>query len=129
MARQKHASTFLGGSLAGIYLGEHLYGFSGNVTTDDNAQDLLNFTTGKTYAVCDWEIGYGGQTGDDYQWILYLNGIQVASIVQDQSKLLGDLPRKIIIPPLTTVRITGVNVSDTSSNAIWAIIVGRVYEL
>jgi len=110
-----------------IYIGKHLYALSGNVTTDNNAADLLNFKTGNSYAYCDWEIGYGGQTGDDYQWILYLNEIAISSIVQDQSKLLGDLPRKILIPPQSTVRITGANVSDTTNNAIWAVVVGRVY--
>ena len=59
--------------------------------------------------------------------ILYLNGIAVEQM-SAESKYETNVPRKLVIPPLTNVKITGKNIESSSTNDVGAIIAGRVYD-
>jgi len=129
MARTKLGSnaTFTGGNKGATYIGDRLYAFSGGVGVAASAITVLDFMTEKGIIACEWRGVYVGSTNADYSWVLYLNGIAVEQM-SATSKYENNVPRKLVIPPLTNVKITAVNIEDSSTNNVGAIIAGRTYD-
>ena len=130
MAKAKHAATFLGGNLGLNTLGDHAYAYSGDFSVTNAVSTLLEFTTsGTTYLVGFFNSinGFGGNTNDDYLWIIYFNGLKVGAVNLTSSKDLDANRLDLIIPPSTTVTVTCQNVTDSSAANMGAIITGRIY--
>jgi len=111
------------------YIGQHAYAYSGSVDVVNSTVTLLEFTTGSGYIVGSFQPQYFDNAGaENFQFKVLFNSIQVAGCVLD--KIEGYTPfeeTELIIPPLTNVLITAINVSDADTRKMAAIIIGRVY--
>tara|TARA_R110002012_G_C11310251_1_gene574509 strand:+ start:129 stop:536 length:408 start_codon:yes stop_codon:yes gene_type:complete len=104
------------------------YAYSGIRNIDNTITNLLEFNTNSEYLNISWFVGFGEATGNDYEFICNINNIEVqALILPDASITYGrDMPFKLIIPPFSTVKITGQNISSTGGKNIWVTLTGEV---
>jgi len=136
---KKQVATFLGGQLGLSTVGNHAYGYSGNIGTE-NTQSLtpmLSFTTGDYYLVGNWtvcgavNISASSDTGGIDQFYLSYNGVTIQSLKtdtqQEDSPTLYTIP--IMIPPRTVVVCQGITSLNTNSWTISQSIVGRIYNV
>ena len=108
-------------------IGEHCYAY--NVLSINNVEtDLFSFQTGKEYIVCKWQGGYGESSGNDYEFKLYLNGIEIQALQTNNSTNFDQFPVRLLIPPLSFVELTAYNLDSTTPKQIFASIVGKVYD-
>jgi len=112
------------------YIGQHVYGYSGEITVDNNETNLLDFTSGKEYLVCKVQFSAAHSSGDDYVFRIRFNGIVVQRYITISAFSESDpnQPLYMIIPPLTSVQCSAQNVSDTSSNNQIVAITGKIYK-
>ena len=104
------------------------YAYSGIRDVTNTITNLLEFNTNSEYLNISWFVGFGETTGNDYEFICNINNIEVqALILADSSITYGrDMPLKLIIPPFSTVTITGQNISSTGPKNIWVTLTGKV---
>jgi len=109
------------------YIGRRVYAYSGVKDLDTNFQDYLNFTTGKEIIICEIHIigDYDSLGGNDMLTNIYLNGIVV--VLDDSSAELAPYswPIKLILPPLTHVKIEG-KVSSGSGKTFGCTLIGKI---
>jgi len=127
------SNTQFSGAGLGVYYingikNKYLYAYSGSVNVDTTETDLLNFQTGNSIGMCSWEGGYNSTTNADYSFVAYINGILVARFIHDLKSNVSGQPRTLLLPPNSLVRITGQNTGDSSTNAIWSHIIGKVHK-
>lgn len=117
-------------------LGNHIYGFSGNVTTPSSqgvTSDLLNFTTGNYYTVATLQPYYDNlDQGDNVKFSIEVGGIEIYSIQLSGSTTAnvhrGDVqPIPIIVPSYTNITVTAANVTDNDPRIVGIVLVGRIY--
>jgi hypothetical protein len=110
-------------------IGSHCYAYSGEVSVTNSLTTLLSFQTGKEYIVASWFSGFNETTGNDHEFRLYLNGIEVQAIIMADSSITygRDLPVPCIIPPLSLVEIKCINLSSSGPKGMWTSLTGRVY--
>jgi len=132
MAKEKHATTFLGGSKSLLTIGDdRVYAFSGEVPVPNAFTTLLEFNTANTAYKVTLEITVvsdsGTSTNDDYLFQLFLNDGNVATWVTNNSATLSLLmnPISFIIPPLTRVKIRSYNNSGSTANLVYAWMHGK----
>ena len=103
--------------------------FSGEINVANVELDLLDFVSSSGFIVGDVEFNMVSLSGDDYVYYIYFNELKVQgyNVQLHDRRSKPDTWIKILIPPLTRVRITALNVSDSSSNAQIVSFVGRVY--
>jgi len=123
------AATGLGIRYIGSGEYQHAYAYSGPVDVVNATKTLLEFTSGSGYIVGTFQPQYLDNYGiENYQFKVLFNSLQVAGCVLD--KIEGYTPYEeieLIIPPETHVLITAINVSDSDTRSMAAIITGRVY--
>ena len=112
------------------YIGQHAYAMSGLINADENLTTLLDFTTGTGYIEA-WVQIYASTTqADDYEINILMNDVKIISSEYEKSysgQFVNGIPRRVIIPPLTQVKITAQN-TQGSTHADWsAVVTGRVY--
>ena len=110
--------------------GDRLSAMSGAIECDNNETDLINTTTGKYVTIADVLFSYAETTqGDNMLYRIRLNGIEVWQHTRDHSTVNYAYPNaiKILIPPLTEVRLTCQNATDTSNQSNLVVMTGRVY--
>jgi len=110
-------------------IGKHCYGYSGLVEVEGSEKECLLFQTGKEYIVGDAQICYF-QTGetDNIKFMISFNNIEVQTVqITDSTAYTPYEKIKLIIPPLTLVKITGKNVSSGGTRDIGVSFTGRVY--
>jgi len=108
----------------------YCYSYSGKVSSAGPPTTILGpFTTGSGFIRAEVHFSYtaagGGLTGDDYEWIIYLNDIIIQSLVTTSQA--DHRPRPIIIPPFTKVEIKSDNKSQDVAHDCYAVLTGRVY--
>jgi len=111
------------------YVGEFAFAYSGGVDADNNETTLLEFSTGSELFVGIWQgYYYASVYGEDFRWTVYLNDEKVQSYTAEGS-IRGNSRSQlhIIIPGYTQVKITGSNVTDTTTREIMASVTGRIY--
>ena len=109
-------------------IGRHAYAYSGSVNTDNNETDLLDFTTGNTYMVGKCQPSNNFTGGTDSQFKIYIDGILVmVTHLASSSTGTPFEEMELIIPPYSTVRVTGANATDSGTIAVMAAITGRIY--
>jgi len=130
---KKNVATFLGPQLGLSVLGKHAYAYSGVVSVGNSETEMLNFKSENKYMVCGWFANFNQLTSDpiateDFRFILYLNGIQIAMMETSDSQAASrNMIQDIIIPPNTNVKITGRNYTGAVVEPLGAVITGRVY--
>ena len=113
------------------YIGEWAFALSGIIGVTNSETTLLEFNSGAGLisGVFQNYRGSGDNLGNDYVWRLYFNDTQINeaydSTVSDDTG--RELITKIIIPPLTTVKVTTINVTGVDSNNCSCVFTGRVY--
>ena len=101
------------------------YAYSGIVPIQSTETSLLIFNTNSEYLNAKIMIYNESGSGDDMRYKIKFNNVTVVSTYSNSSNdTLLDTPIIMIIPPFTTVDITGDNVSsDTARNHtahVWA---------
>ena len=126
------ANAIFSGPQKGLtVIGKHCYGYSGIVGVTNVETDLFDFSTGKDYISSNLQVLNGTDSNEDFLYKVYFNDVLVAQWhFLYASTIHQTLPNayKIIIPPNTTVRVTGANTISGTSRNHSATITGKVYE-
>jgi len=127
------SNSFTGTAETLELLGTHIYGYSGTAEVTNSAVDLLNFTTGNYYTVCTIQPYYDDlDQGDNVKFSIEVGGTQVYSIelagATTANVHRGDPnPIPIIIPSYTSIKVTGVNSTDSDTRNVGIVLIGRIY--
>ncbi len=127
---KKQISTFLGPSKSLNTIGNSAYAFSGRVDVVNAYSTLLEFNTGDQAYKTSMEFTVvsdsGTATTDNYLFTLQINNEYVGAWVTDQSATISLLmvPITYIIPPLSHVKVQAYNITDSSSNQVYAWLYG-----
>jgi len=131
------AGNVAGGNPSGTgtslnYIGDHAYGYSGDIVINNETSTSLQFTTGSSYFVGQHFFSYdasnigsnkliGYQISFDDQVIVEMIGYNNAGYPITDFETLP-----LIIPPYTRVKIEHVTTQD-SSVSTFSTVTGRVY--
>ena len=113
------------------YIGkEWVYAYSGAVDANNDETDLINSTSGAGVIVGEVNFNYLELATEDFTFTLYLNDMVIYAYTKDQTKDAspGNWFPKIIIPPLTKVKITAQNITDSTAREMAVALTGRVYD-
>jgi len=91
------------------------YAYSGEVGINSTAGGitLLEFSTNSEYLDADIQLFNTSGSGDDIRYQIYFNNISVVSMYANSGNdFLLDTPIILVIPPFTTVKVTGLNISS-----------------
>ena len=125
-------SNIVAGTGKGIaYVGDYAYAYSGVVPVDNTETTMCLFQTPKALIVASTMFNYLGELGQElFAFRIYFNEVQVQGTIQGRrdydSLFEGDI--KLIIPPLTEVKLTGQNLTDTDSRDMIVSLTGKVYK-
>ena len=110
-------------------VGAHAYSYSGTVAVPNSATTLNEFTTGNYYLVGKWYPGYAEESGDNMQFIIKFNGIDVYQTTLD-SRLVNSPFQwiELIIPPFTQVKATCNDKSSSGPIGMVSNFTGRIYK-
>ena len=112
------------------YIGNHAYAMSGVVGANDDETTLLEFTTAsESYLIGIFQFQYNlPNEGDDMFYQIYMNETLVDGISATSSSDIDySIPRKLLIPPNTTLKVTAENKGGSTSRDQLVHFVGRVY--
>ena len=124
-------TQFTGASKSLVVVGDWCYAYSESLAFDNNpAITLLEFSTGKQIIKAHF-LPYRTDTDSlDSQHEIYFNGIEVfnMNMASGTSHANSILDNSLIIPPLTHVKVTIINTSNTSTGTGACSMVGRIYD-
>jgi len=133
MAKRGHIGTFLGAGKELVYLDGWVYAYSKPISVAGTELTLLEARTGSGIIKCEVVFQFATQGNQDFQYRIYLNGINMFNQFMDNYSGTGDMKSNqlfaipLIIPPRTTIKCTAENVTATDSESQAVILVGRVY--
>jgi len=116
------------------YIGQHCYGYSGEIIVANATVTCLEFTSGSGYIMTNFTQSIDSTAIDQGQLIgfsIELNGVVVNSFVEfvrsmAGQEFLGLQTYEFLIPPFTEVE-TKAYTDDSSNNPFYHTITGRVY--
>ena len=111
------------------YIGDYCYAYSGSLAVNNVETTLLEFTTGSGLIRAIFQFYYPEIIGDDYEYSIYFNDLQVAghNLNKSYEGMQSWIPIHLIIPPFTKVKGTAVNAENANSNNQQLTMTGRVY--
>ena len=113
------------------YVGNWTYAYSGVVLCNDDPNPLIEFTSGRSIVVANFQFNYAQEIDEKFEFALYLNSIQVQEYLQRSSDdPAASSPHNlipIIIPPFTFVQAIAKNKSNSNARAMVCSMTGRVY--
>ena len=110
------------------YIGNWAYAYSGSVGVDNNETVLVESVSQSGIIVAEFQPQYLVKSGDDYFFQVYLNDLVVIGLHLTAADAYIPYERsKVIIPPLTSVKITAQNTSASTNYNVAAVLTGRVY--
>jgi len=123
--------SFTGPAEALEIVGDHAYGYSGQVDLNSSEKTLLSFTSGNYYFVGNWQMLYdvtGFSAGEMMGYTLKMNDtiIARAEIAQGTSaidSIMREVP--VIIPSYTKIEILGD--TDAGGIVVTGMLTGRIY--
>ena len=130
MSKTKKGSNaqFTGAGKGLTIMGNHCYGYSGQIGADNNEKDMLAFTTGKGYIKCKIQFTSDAGTSDDLRFRVYINEVQLTGQqFTDTRQNTFVVLENVMIPPLSYVRITAFNSSSANARDCYAHLGGEVY--
>lgn len=129
MAKRKQSLTFTGTSKAFSFLDDRLFAYSGAVAIDNNETAVIESQTGKGYTIAQFTpVYFDTSSSDDVAYKVYFNNVQVyGTVVNGATSETPFTSTHLVIPPLTLVKVSAYNRTDTSTLNLGAIITGRIY--
>jgi len=111
------------------YVGDHAYLYTGFIGVTNIKATLASFTTGALYVVGSFQPQYDTNTAtDNYGFEVLLNGEKISSTqITSATDYSPYQEIELLIPPYSKIEITAQNKTDSSSNDVGAIIIGRIY--
>ena len=133
MPKEKLGSnaTFTGtGGLTVI--GSHCYAYSGEINADDNETTYLLFQTGKETIKGLAQFNATNELAQEFRYRIYFNGIEIQSYLAGNNapdyRSKPDTPIPLVIPPLTEVKFTAINLDDSTNGSQIVSFTGRIYK-
>ena len=112
-------------------LGNHLYALNGGVDTGNQNVEttLFKAETGNYYSKGWLRFTLDHISGDNVEVAVYFNDV----IIWAEQSVSGyegytDWPLHIVIPPFTTVKLTGKNTASSTGRRVFTSITGRIYK-
>jgi len=112
------------------FIGKHCYAYSGLVGCTNVETDLLNTTTGAGYILCNIQFNYVTDSGNNFNYKIYLNNIVVQAYFLTSAEAYTEPDNLIplLIPPESTLRCTAQNASTSTEIDVIVSLTGRVYD-
>jgi len=122
-------AQFSSAGLGITYVGDYAYAYSGTVevTGTTNPVTMLSFQTGKELIKAVVQFHYLEAGGNDLNFFVNINGIRVASQSIGGAKEYYHSPLILIIPPLSLVECSGLNIDAATARDSSVTFSGRVY--
>jgi len=113
------------------YIGQHCYAYSQSLNFDDSPEvTLLEFTSGAGYIAAQIICMRSDTDGLDSLHKVYLNDelVMIVPLGSGTTHIdASQAPYNLMFPPITNVKITVVNISNTSTGTGLVTLIGRVY--
>jgi len=112
------------------YIGDHIFGYSGQVLVGDTTTTLIETIMGSGYAVLELDFGTGSVSSRDMLWEVLIDEQKVYGYVSSGTNQAGQNPAnriKILVPGYAKFKITSENQTDTNTENQFVVITGRVY--
>jgi len=115
------------------YIGKRVYAYSGVVSIANSETTLIEATTGNELIKFRWEWNYTSTSDtistDDYAFFVYLNDVKLTAVITSTGDRFTEdaLYKMFLVPPLSTIKITAVNKSNTNANNCYSSLIGRMY--
>ena len=119
-------NQFSGTGLTLNVIGNHIYGMSGAKQYDNNETTFIESETGKFYSDVFIQFNVGAYSADDPLVQIYFNGIVVLGSSHTTTQDVK-YPFRLLIPPLTNVKITATN-QDATALTGYVTVKGRIYK-
>jgi hypothetical protein len=116
------------GTGSGInYVGNHAYAYSGISDSSGTETNYLDFTTGNGYIVAKVQPVYAGQSTNNIQWLIYLDGQIINQVEVTSSRDYTPYDALLlVIPAYTHVQIAVDNVSG-GTDPVGVVLTGEVF--
>jgi len=111
--------------------GKVAYAYSGQITYGNAETTILEFQTGPYPIRANVQVNTLDYDGDDLGIRLYLNDIAISlqRFITVGAGSFTDFPRwEVIIPPLTTFKLTFANLTDAGEHTASGILTGKVIQ-
>jgi len=127
MAKKKRIATFLGPQFGLSLTGKHCYAYSGTTSITTAEKIMLDFVTGSETIVGQIQFNIGVDTGSNFRCVVILNGQDtIAFVISLDNRDAPQGPVYIVIPPFTSVQVTGENLSSGASDC-FASVTGEIF--
>jgi len=101
------------------YLGDRCYAYSGEIDANDNETTLLEFTTPKGIIKALFQFNGANVDAQECRYRIYFNGLRIQSYAAGNNapdyRGKPDNVIPLLIPPLTLVKCTAQNITDSVS--------------
>lgn len=131
MAPVQPSASVVATGLGIRYIGEHAYGYSGEIDLNNTTQTLFSYTNENFIFVGQFQMLFDKtqfNTGEALGYTIKFNDLIVARLELEASATTTESiqsPVNLVIPPLTEVVITGD--TDGGSIVVTGLVTGRVY--
>ena len=121
--------SFTGNASAFEIIGNHIYALNNVETGAQNTETtIFKSETGNFYSVGQLRFSINSSSGDDIQFYVYFNGVQVWGEYATSGTAEGEMwPLDLIIPAYTEVKLTATNVASGTGRQIFIDYAGRIY--
>ena len=112
------------------YIGKFVYGYSGTIeiTGTTNPVTMLSFHSGKEIIKAFVQFQSIESGGNDLNFFIDFNGNRIATQSINSAKEFYHDAIRLIIPPLTLVKCSGLNIDVSTGRDSTATITGEVYK-
>ena len=112
------------------YIGNHVYGYSGTVTYNNNFTTCLDHTTGNEYIQCRVYWSFSEAGNDNVEMQIFMNDELI--FANEALNLVASEPYAttyvdILIPSFTRIKIGALNATDTTTHPVNVTLTGRTY--
>jgi len=111
--------------------GTRCYAYSGAVVIANSETTLIEAQSKSELIKFRWEWNYT-TTGDaistdDYTFFVYLNDVVLTAVVTSTSDRFNENAKykEFLVPPLTTIKITALNKTDTTTHNCYSSLTGK----
>jgi len=126
------SNSFVGPQSNFELVGDHIYGVSGAIPTDNNETTLFESNTGNFYTRLKIQFWYATtsttEITEDYVFRVYLgDSLLLSSRAKANTEYFTEQYAELIVPSYTTLKITAQNATDSDSRNMSMTLSGRIY--